>query len=385
MQQASNDKAAYDESCNAKPYALPIGALLCGFAAIGFGMLWIYALIPFLLAAFLLCGWYLWKLQQKKQLRNELLSRYGTLPPSSWIAVAEQYRAQAESFRQQDSTSKALLQLRREQLETVAQKILALTDGLSPEDAAAKWQDILSLHSRLSQAEEVARQAAVRAADLEASIPAAVPPTAPDCLTLSPQETEAQIALLTQQLQQLQLQAGKCMGQIDALGREELLQKQLQQLEERIQKLEDLYYAATLALAHLEQATLQLQQRFAPQLTARARTIFASLTGGRYDRLQLDQQLQLKAAAEDEDSLQPARWRSDGTIDQLYLALRLAVAEQLTPTAPLVLDDVLVRFDDLRHTAAMNLLAETAEHKQVLIFTCQSREAAYSPENIIEI
>ena len=74
-------------------------------------------------------------------------------------------------------------------------------------------------------------------------------------------------------------------------------------------------------------------------------------------------------------SLQELRRRSDGTIDQLYLALRLAVAKELTPEAPLVLDDALVRFDDIRHAAAMDILRKEAERKQVILFTCHSREA----------
>ena len=75
------------------------------------------------------------------------------------------------------------------------------------------------------------------------------------------------------------------------------------------------------------------------------------------------------------DTLRDALWRSDGTMDQLYLALRLAVAEELTPKAPLVLDDVLVRFDDGRMQAAMKLLRAMAEDIQILCFTCQEREA----------
>ena len=69
-------------------------------------------------------------------------------------------------------------------------------------------------------------------------------------------------------------------------------------------------------------------------------------------------------------------WRSDGTVDQLYLALRLAVAEALAPDAPLVLDDALVRFDDVRLKAALRVLKECADDRQVLIFTCHSREKA---------
>ena len=72
--------------------------------------------------------------------------------------------------------------------------------------------------------------------------------------------------------------------------------------------------------------------------------------------------------------MRSAIWRSEGTIDQLYLALRLAVARELTPTAPLVLDDALVRFDDARHAAAMDILRQESQDKQVILFTCQSRE-----------
>ena len=72
--------------------------------------------------------------------------------------------------------------------------------------------------------------------------------------------------------------------------------------------------------------------------------------------------------------LHSAIWRSEGTIDQLYLALRLAVAKELTPEAPLILDDALVRFDDTRHAAAMDILRQEAEQKQIILFTCQSRE-----------
>ena len=88
----------------------------------------------------------------------------------------------------------------------------------------------------------------------------------------------------------------------------------------------------------------------------------------------LDSDLAVHAGAKEETTLRSALWRSEGTMDQLYLALRLAVAEELTPETPLVLDDALVRFDDVRHAAAMEILKEEAEQKQIILFTCQSRE-----------
>ena len=76
----------------------------------------------------------------------------------------------------------------------------------------------------------------------------------------------------------------------------------------------------------------------------------------------------------------PVAWRSDGTADQMYLALRLAVSQALTPQAPLVLDDALTRFDGQRLSRAMALLAKTAKVRQVILFSCQDREAQWQAE-----
>lgn len=64
---------------------------------------------------------------------------------------------------------------------------------------------------------------------------------------------------------------------------------------------------------------------------------------------------------------------SDGTLDQLYLALRLAGIEhhldRITEPVPVVLDDALVNFDDNRAAAAIDVLADLGQRTQVLLFT----------------
>jgi uncharacterized protein YhaN len=63
---------------------------------------------------------------------------------------------------------------------------------------------------------------------------------------------------------------------------------------------------------------------------------------------------------------------SDGARDQLYLALRIASLERIAKAGgalPLVLDDVLVHFDDARARAAIEVLAELSRTVQVLFFT----------------
>ena len=48
--------------------------------------------------------------------------------------------------------------------------------------------------------------------------------------------------------------------------------------------------------------------------------------------------------------------------------------EVLSPDSPLILDDALVRFDQLRMERAMELLKELSENRQILLFSCQDRE-----------
>ena len=73
-----------------------------------------------------------------------------------------------------------------------------------------------------------------------------------------------------------------------------------------------------------------------------------------------------------------ALFLSRGTVDQIYLAVRLAVYDLCLKgqQAPLVLDDALAAFDDGRMALALDLLVRLAEERQILLFTCQGREAA---------
>jgi len=67
---------------------------------------------------------------------------------------------------------------------------------------------------------------------------------------------------------------------------------------------------------------------------------------------------------------------SDGTRDQLYLALRVASIERYfegRPPLPLILDDALTHFDDARASAALEVLGELATKTQVLFFTHHAR------------
>ena len=304
-------------------------------------------------------------------------NRYGGGTPRDWEMALQNYVNQNEAYLQAQGTYDAACRARQGQLEQVNGQLLELCGGETPAACRERWSGALGRWEALEDARKALEQAKRHTAALEAMADDAPPPAAPDTLTFGAAETGRLLLETAVQLQQAHSRLGQCMGQMESLGQQTVLEGRLQAVRQRIGQLEDTYAALTLALENLQQARTELQRRFAPRITQSAQAIMGRLTGGRYDRLVLDQDLSLHAAAGNEDTLRTTLWRSDGTTDQLYLALRLAVADALIPGAPLILDDALVRFDDQRLSLAMEVLGEEARERQVILFTCQSRELAY--------
>ena len=170
------------------------------------------------------------------------------------------------------------------------------------------------------------------------------------------------------------------LGRIRGLDRSSDLTDQLSQKREELARLQQEYDAITLAMTALEQANIILKNRFSPALGARAAEIFSALTDGRYDKVLLSQDMVLSAEQSGDPMSRSIRLLSQGAADQLYLAVRLAICGMVLPEekhVPLLLDDALVSFDDRRLRAALDVLLAESEQRQILLFTCQTRERDY--------
>ena len=239
-----------------------------------------------------------------------------------------------------------------------------------------EWKQQLSAREDLEFAQEHARQTLQRQQALEA----AIDPDAPqpeDLLTLSREETLDAITDLNHRLGRSRMQLGQHRGRMENLPDVQLLQTRLTQARRRLSELEKTQKALLLAQQALDTALRELQRRFAPDITARAGKHLSRLTGGLYDRITIAEDLSIQAARTGENTLRSALWRSEGTGDQMYLSLRLAVWEVLAPECPIILDDALIRFDQTRMERAVDLLADLSETRQILLFSCQDREKEY--------
>ena len=239
------------------------------------------------------------------------------------------------------------------------------------------WRTQLKVLDELDRARENTVQTQAHLEDLMAMARTATEPQIPDELDLTREETMRAMGEVSVQLQRSQTKFAQIQGQMEHLPDEEQLQRRLSQTRHRLAELEKTSEAIGYAQNALEEAMLELQRRFAPRITRRAGALLSRLTDGAYDRISINEDMTILAARSGEMSLRTAQWRSEGTGDQMYLALRLAVWQELSPCSPLVLDDALIRFDQTRMERAVDLLKELGESQQIILFSCQNREKEY--------
>ena len=372
---AARDADLY-ETLSSQRNLLPIfGAvlLLAGIA----GLFWL--LIPGILcmvagAAFLISG--LLVNSRRKQQLTQLETHYGSADPTQWRSDARDYARQLAQYRRlrtQFDTAAQELDARQQSLQS---QIQAFTGGAGLNACRSRWESVLNAWEHHFTATREAQRAQSHYNALFSMAKTAEPPKFPDNLTYSASETARLLSDVQSEQQLLRNNLSQNQGRKEALGEKAPMESELSALNTRIAALEDTYAALTIAQTALAEASAELQRRFAPRIAKRAQELLSSFTDGRYDRLMLSEDLSLRSAAQNEDTLRDALWRSDGTADQLYLALRLAVADALAPDSPLILDDALIRFDDIRLKAALAILKEESQNRQILLFTCQSRENA---------
>ena len=306
---------------------------------------------------------------EMKEKHTAVCLRYGSGDPAQWLALARNYLTDWNRYEQ----TLALVRRQRQEMDDQRQALHSRSLALSGR-SRSQWQEVLSCWGCLEDAKRSALQAGQHYQALQSVVKTAPAPAKSDELTCSMAQTLQYLSEATYEQQQLQQRLGQYQGQMEALGSRDALEKELDAVCRRIRALEQTNAALERALNALTDARQELQRRFAPRITRGAQALFTQLTGDRYDRFVLAEDLSIQAAARDEDVLHSQQYRSDGTVDQLYLALRLAVARELIPTAPLVLDDALVRFDDDRLATALEILKQEAVEKQVILFTSQSRE-----------
>ncbi len=138
------------------------------------------------------------------------------------------------------------------------------------------------------------------------------------------------------------------------------------------------YARLRLGSALLRKAIENYRQKNEGAILRRAGALFERLTLGRYQGLHVEYEGDRAKliCARGSEMIDVKHGLSDGTLDQLYLSLRLASLEQhlgAQEPMPLVLDDIFIHFDDERARAGLEVLAEFARTTQILLLTHHER------------
>lgn len=318
-----------------------------------------------------------WGIAEKTSAKKQsafLREKYGDGDYRHWADPVEEYELQMEDYRADLKAYRDISSELEVRMLVLRKKREDLCGFQEPEILLAHAQQAMAHWDSLGDARRQAQQARAHYEGLRAMLRPVEKPSMADELTQSEGETARLLTEAALEQQRIQNRLGQYQGRMEVLGSRDILLKQLQQIRQRIGQLEDTYAALTIAQETLMEARAELQRRFAPRITRKAQSYLSRMTDGRYHSLTMSEDFSLRALAGEEETMHDTIWRSDGTVDQLYLALRLAVADELTPEAPLVLDDALVRFDDTRMAEAVEILRQMGKDRQILLFTCQGRE-----------
>ncbi|KIS04060.1 ATP-binding protein [Paucilactobacillus wasatchensis] len=159
------------------------------------------------------------------------------------------------------------------------------------------------------------------------------------------------------------------INQMAKSGTLSALRQQQANLQATINQLVFNWLSEQLTSAWINQALdLASKGRF-PQIIKKANKYFATLTGQHYGKIEVDDE-KITVVDQDGDSFEVGEL-SQGTAEQLYVALRFGFAVVMSDTInlPLLIDDGFVNFDNSRKTAVLNVIQQISAENQVIYFT----------------
>ena len=145
-------------------------------------------------------------------------------------------------------------------------------------------------------------------------------------------------------------------------------------LPEKMVNLRKLNSSIELVKNVLTDAYEKMKKSVTPKFSQELSNTISKITNGKYTSIIPNDEQGLLVEIEN-GSYEPASKLSLGTIDQLYLSLRLSMVEELSEEKmPIILDEVFAYYDDERLKNALLFLKEKCNKHQILIFSCTNRE-----------
>lgn len=190
-------------------------------------------------------------------------------------------------------------------------------------------------------------------------------------------------------LRTAQARANQLKGQVRALESElpdmAALEEAVDRSSREVVRIEALADIVAKTTSYLRSAEETVNSTIAPRLKASIEARLPAITLGRYREVAVDpHDLAVKVRASGGE-LHPAMSLSHGTAEQVYLLLRVALAENLVvsgESAPLILDDVTIQSDSARAAAILELLHEISGQRQIILFSQEEEVAQWGEAHL---
>ena len=151
-------------------------------------------------------------------------------------------------------------------------------------------------------------------------------------------------------------------------------EEQLEYYQEQKKEIEKLEKSIKLAKDALEQAYSEMKNEVTPKFTKDLSNLIEKISNNKYKNAKFDSEYGLRVEMENGEYMNCNRL-SIGTIDQLYLSLRLSAMNEITEeTLPIILDEAFAYYDSERLENILKYIYDNYKNNQVLIFTCTNRE-----------
>ena len=185
------------------------------------------------------------------------------------------------------------------------------------------------------------------------------------------EEIENQISNIKLNIYSIELQEKEINTKLEKLSE---IEEQIQLLEERKEELNDQNDIINIAKEGLKNAYQTMKESISPKFTEALSKNVYEISNGKYKTVAISDEFGLIVQLDNGNYI-PADRMSTGTIDQLYLSLRIALMDELSEeNMPLILDETFAYFDDIRLKKILNYIYEKYNNKQIIIFTCTNRE-----------
>lgn len=172
-------------------------------------------------------------------------------------------------------------------------------------------------------------------------------------------------------LHKLELEKQNILPKLDNLA---ALTEELGNLEEKYEEVSKLGKSINLAKSYLDIAYDKMKNSVTPKFTKNLSQNIEKISNGKYKNVKFNDEKGIIIEAENGNYIL-AENLSVGTIEQLYLSLRLGAMDEISEEKlPIILDEAFAYFDKERLENSLKYLNEVSSNRQVLIFTCTNRE-----------